>query len=70
MNFSYKAKTKEGQIVEATADASDKFSLARELKSRGYVVLYIKEEKSNSFNLDDMVQNFFSKVKTLSLIHI
>jgi len=31
-------------------------------------VLSIKEKKENSFNLDKLVQNFFSKVKTQELI--
>ena len=63
MIFSYKAKTKEGGIVEEVIESSDKFLLLRELKSRGLTVLSIKEKKVNSFNLDKMVQNFFSKVK-------
>lgn len=63
MFFSYKAKTKEGQVVNGILESSDKFSLSRELKSRGYIVLSVLEKKENSFNLDDITQRFFGKVK-------
>jgi type IV pilus assembly protein PilC len=63
MFFSYKAKTKEGGMIEDAMEASDRFSLFHELKSRGLVVLSIKGKKENSFNLDKIVQNFFSRVK-------
>ena len=68
MNFFYKAKTKEGQIIDGSMESSDRFSLARELKSRGYVMISVKEIKGASFNLDKMVQNFFSSVKAQELI--
>ena len=68
MFFFYKAKTKDGVIINETMESSDKFSVLRELKSRGCTVLSVKEKKENSFNLDMMVQNFFSKVKAQELI--
>ena len=63
MNFSYKAKTKEGAIIEEAIESSDKFSLLRELKSRSYTVIFIKEKKGSSLNFDKIIQNFFGKVK-------
>ncbi len=63
MNFSYKAKTKEGAIIEEVIESSDKFSLLRELKSRSYTVIFIKEKKGSSLNFDKIIQNFFGKVK-------
>ena len=68
MLFSYKAKTKDGVIIEEVMESFDRFSLLRELKSRNCVALSIKEKKENSFNLDKIVQNFFGKVKNQELI--
>jgi type IV pilus assembly protein PilC len=68
MNFFYKAKTKEGKIIEGDLEASDRFAASRELKSRGYIVLSIIEKNDNSFNPDKMVQDFFGKVKAQELI--
>lgn len=63
MNFSYKAKTKEGQIIENTLESADRFSLSHELKSRGYTILSIKEIKGSSFAVDKLFQRFFGRVK-------
>ncbi|MEI8270477.1 MAG: type II secretion system F family protein [bacterium] len=68
MDFSYKVKTKEGQIIDSTMESSDRFSLARELRSRGYTLISIKALKGNSFNLDLMVQRFFGRIKNEELI--
>jgi len=64
MLFSYRAKTKDGAIIEDVMESLDKFSLSRELKSRGCTVLSIKESKKNSFNFNELFQNFFSKIST------
>jgi type IV pilus assembly protein PilC len=68
MIFFYKVKTKDGVILEDTMESLDRFSLLHELRSRECNVLSIKEKKENSFNLDKIVQNFFSKVKNQELI--
>ena len=68
MNFSYKAKTKEGQIIDNTMESGDRFLLARELKSRGYIIFSIKELKGNSFDLDLIVQKFFGSITNEELI--
>jgi len=64
MLFSYKAKLKNGEIFEGTMDATDRFSLSRELKSRGNIPRSIKEKKDNSFGLLSIFQRMFSRVKT------
>jgi len=63
MFFSYKAKTKDGVIVEDVMESSDRFSLARELKSRGCTIFSIKEKKENSLTVDKLFQRIFGKVK-------
>jgi type IV pilus assembly protein PilC len=63
MLFSYKAKTKDGVIVEEVMESHDKFSLSRELKSRGCTVIFIKEKKGSSFSVDKIFQKFFGGVK-------
>jgi type IV pilus assembly protein PilC len=62
MNFSYKAKTKDGVIIEDVMESHDKFSLLRELKSRGCTILSIKEKKNNSFDLNKVFQRFFGGI--------
>ncbi|OGI71742.1 hypothetical protein A3B84_01120 [Candidatus Nomurabacteria bacterium RIFCSPHIGHO2_02_FULL_35_13] len=64
MLFSYKAKLKNGEIFKSTMDATDRFSLSRELKSRGNTPISIKEKKYNSFNFLPTFQRIFSKVNT------
>lgn len=63
MLFSYKAKSKEGEIVEGVLETSDRFSLARDLKSRGYITLSISEKKENLFDNLSLILGIFSKVK-------
>ncbi|MEK7088994.1 MAG: type II secretion system F family protein [Patescibacteria group bacterium] len=62
MLFTYKAKLKNGEIFEGTMDAMDRFSLSRELKSRGNVPRSIKEKKDNSFGLLSIFQRMFLRV--------
>jgi type IV pilus assembly protein PilC len=62
MNFSYKAKTKDGVIIEDVMESHDKFSLLREHKSRGSTILSIKEKKNNSFDLNKVFQRFFGGI--------
>ena len=46
MLFSYSAKSKTGEIIEDTLEAPDRFSLAREIRSRGSTPLSIREINS------------------------
>ena len=62
MLFSYKAKSKTGEIVEGTLYGSDRFSLARELRSHGSVPLSIKEKGESLMNKMSVFTDMFSKV--------
>ena len=49
MLFSYKAKSKNGEIIEGVMESPDRFSLARELRSRGDTPISIREKNKNPF---------------------
>jgi len=68
MIFSYKAKIKDGKIIEGNSEATDKFALSRELRARGNIPIRIKEVKTNTFNLNKMVERFFGRVKVTDQI--
>lgn len=63
MLFSYRAKSKSGEILEGTMDAADRFSLSRELRSHGNTPISITEKKNNSFDILGIFGSLFSKVK-------
>lgn len=62
MLFSYKAKTKEGNILEGVLFASDRFALAHDLRSRGSIPLSIQEKKSDLSGGLDKILGMFSGV--------
>jgi type IV pilus assembly protein PilC len=62
MLFSYSAKSKTGEIVESMLDAKDRFSLARELRSRGFIPLSIREKNKDLINKFSIVTGLFSKI--------
>ena len=68
MQFTYKIKTKEGQIVEGTSDAADRFALSREFKSKGSTPISIVEKNANSLDVDAWLSKFFDKIKTSDMI--
>ncbi len=68
MLFSYKAKLKSGEIFESTMEAADRFSLSREIKSRGNIPISITEKKDKSFDFSSLFGRIFSRVKTEELI--
>lgn len=68
MLFSYKAKTKTGEIVEGTMEALDRFALSRELRTKGQSPLSIIEKGKFSFDFMEIFNKFFSRVKTSELI--
>ena len=68
MLFTYKAKSKNGEIFEGVMEATDRFALSHELKSRGNVPISITEKKGNSFDFSSLWGRFFSKMKTDELI--
>src|SRR3989344_1407885 len=64
MLFTYKAKSKNGEIYEGTSETTDRFSLSRELKAKGDIPLSIKEKKDNSYGSLNFLNNLFFRVKT------
>jgi type IV pilus assembly protein PilC len=67
MLFSYKAKSKTGEILEGVLDLADRFAIARELRSRGMLPVSI-DEKKQGFDVMSLFGNIFSKVKISELI--
>src|SRR3989338_4331172 len=62
MLFSYTAKLKDGEISEGVLEASDRFSLARDLRSRGYVPMSVRHNGISFLDKISKLQNIFSKV--------
>jgi type IV pilus assembly protein PilC len=63
MLFSYSAKSKTGEILESIMDATDRYALARDLRSRGYIPLSITEKNKGFANKFSTFSNVFAKVK-------
>ena len=63
MLFSYSAKSKTGEILESILDATDRYALARELRSRGYTPLSITEKNESFVNKFLTLSGIFAKVK-------
>src|SRR3990167_6280847 len=63
MLFTYKAKLKKGEIFEGTMEATDRFSLSHELKSRGNTPISITEKRSDFFDFSSILGRIFSRVK-------
>jgi len=68
MFFIYKAKLKSGEIFEDTMEATDRFALSRELKSRGSTPISITEKKNSFFNFSDFFALVFSRIEISELI--
>lgn len=68
MLFKYKAKTKTGEIIEGTIEAVDRFSVSRDLRSKGNNPISISEEGGGVFNLDNLIEKILGKVKLSELI--
>lgn len=68
MLFKYKAKTKSGEIIEGTMEAVDRFSVSRDLRSKGNNPISISEEGGGVLNLDSLIEKIFGKVKLSELI--
>jgi type IV pilus assembly protein PilC len=61
MKFHYKGKNKDGTSTEGTKESPDKFSLAKELREQGVVVIELKEIKQKgSFSIKSI--SFFEKI--------
>jgi len=68
MLFTYSAKSKTGETFESTLEATDRYALARELRSRGCVPLSITEKDKGFINKFSTLSSTFSKVKNAELI--
>ncbi len=62
MLFSYKARSKEGEIMEGVSYASDRFSLARDLRSHGNAPLLIREKDESLMEKLSAFTGIFSKI--------
>ncbi|MEK7190460.1 MAG: type II secretion system F family protein [Patescibacteria group bacterium] len=62
MLFSYSAKSKTGEIGEGVLEAPDRLTLARDLRSRGYIPLSISEKSGNFLDKLPIMAEMFSKV--------
>ncbi len=62
MLFSYKAKSKIGEITEGLLEAPDRFSLARDLKSRGYTPMSVSEKKKSFVNATLILGSILNKI--------
>ncbi|MDR3519372.1 MAG: type II secretion system F family protein [Candidatus Pacebacteria bacterium] len=64
MLFSYRAKSKTGEIVENVLDASDRFALSRDLRSRGFTPLSVTEKNQGlSAKFSVFSSSLFSRIK-------
>ena len=63
MLFSYTAKSKDGEIVNATAEAVSRFALAREIRSRGNIPISVSSVNEGFFSKGIDVKNLFGRVK-------
>ncbi len=68
MLFTYSAKSKTGEIFESILEATDRYALARELRSRGCVPLSITEKNQDFLSKFSALAGIFSKVKNAELI--
>lgn len=68
MLFTYKAKLKNGEIFEGIMEATDRFALSHDLKSKGNTPISITEKKDHSFDFPGLLGRFFSRIKTEELI--
>jgi type IV pilus assembly protein PilC len=62
MFFLYSAKSKTGEIIESVLDATDRFAVAKEIRSRGFTPLSINEKKNNFLDIFSAVSGLLSKV--------
>ncbi len=66
MLFKYKIKNKEGNIIEGTTEAVDRFAVARDFREKGSIPILIEEQKKNSWNIS--FDGIFGGVKMQDLI--
>lgn len=62
MLFTYKTKSKEGEITEGMLDAIDRLTLAHELRSRGLIPISVTEKNKSFTDGLSFLTDMFSKV--------
>lgn len=62
MLFSYSAKSKTGEIFESMLDTADRYTLAREIRSRGYIPLSITKKNQGLTEKFFAISGIFSRV--------
>jgi type IV pilus assembly protein PilC len=68
MLFSYKAQSKKGEIIEGISEASDRFALSRELRTRGITPVSVKDKTRSDLDFMVFFNKIFARVKTSELI--
>src|SRR3989338_9622418 len=68
MLFSYKAKSKTGEIVEGVLSAPDRLALAHDLSSRGNIPLSITEKGSSFMDKISSLPDLLSRMKVADQI--
>lgn len=68
MLFAYSVKSKTGEVTKGVKEALDRFSLAREIRSRGDTPLSITEQSEDIFKKLLKLPNLFSRISTDELI--
>lgn len=62
MLFSYTAKSKDGEVIKGTLEAADRFSLARDLRSKGLFPVSVSEPGMDLSAKLSSLLDFFSRV--------
>ncbi|MFA6077192.1 MAG: type II secretion system F family protein [Candidatus Paceibacterota bacterium] len=62
MLFSYKAKSKEGEVTEGVLEASDRLALAHDLRGRGFIPISITKKGGSFTDKLPFITGIFSKV--------
>ena len=63
MRFNYKAIATDGKKISGEQEAQDKFDLARQIKSKGSILISAKEADKGVYAFVDAFEEFFSRVK-------
>lgn len=68
MLFTYKAKTKTGEIIEGSQEAIDRFAVSRDLRSKGNIPISINQASGGALSIDALIEKIFGGVKLSELI--
>lgn len=68
MNFAYKVKTSQGNVLEGSMEANDQQSVVNRLREQRFIILDISEVKSASGGMLNKLNPFKPKVKRKDLV--